>query len=205
VIEIITGERGFKVVRRDGRLMASRFDPKAEAAAWVERRLSFLDKVKTVFVLGWGSGYHVEALRAATRAKIIVIEPETAVIEAAAEIVPDVLAKVETVCVQTGRELRAARAVREGIKQSFLVLTHPASKASQPGFFRDCEAQLNGREWGALTWQWQVKEGPAFDSTPRVESQKEPLTIYDLEQTELVQNSEERERMLFKALRELVK
>jgi hypothetical protein len=51
-----------------------------------------------------------------------------------------------------------------------------------------------------------LRGGPAFDANPRIDSKNnEPLTIYDLEQTELVQSSEERERLLFKALRELVK
>ncbi len=45
---------------------------------------------------------------------------------------------------------------------------------------------------------------PDFDRTARIDGTT-GLTIHDLEQTELVQNSEEREKLLFKALRELVK
>jgi hypothetical protein len=44
-----------------------------------------------------------------------------------------------------------------------------------------------------------------LDSYPRIIASDEPLTIYDLESTELVQDSAERERMIIKALRELVK
>jgi hypothetical protein len=92
------------------------------------------------------------------------------------------------------------------VKESFIVLIHPASLALNKDLYESCRAQLLGREWGALSWQWNLRGGPAFDMNPRIDSKKqEPLTIYDLEQTELVQNSEERERLLFKALRELVK
>ncbi|MBX3021092.1 MAG: hypothetical protein KF799_05390 [Bdellovibrionales bacterium] len=204
MIETITGDKGHKVIRRAGRLLASGSDPVAEAIAWLARRRAFLDKVKTVFVLGLGSGYHVNVLLSATSAHLVVIEPDAALIEAVAAIHTFPKNRVRVECVSNSRSLRAAVSVREGVKQSFVVLAHPPSQADRKDLFADCAAQLNGRDWGSLTWQWKLKEGQMLDSTPRVDGHT-ALTIYDLEQTELVQNSEERERMLIKALRELVK
>jgi hypothetical protein len=88
---------------------------------------------------------------------------------------------------------------------SFIVMSHPASAQIAPEFYRDCRNLLLGRDWGSLNWQWSVKGHPSFDREPNNSGAGEPLTIYDLEKTELVRNSDERERMLLKALRELVK
>lgn len=205
MLELISGERGQTVIRREGRLLASRFDPVGEAQAWIARRMTFLDKVKTVFVLGLGAGYHVQALLKATPAQIFVIEPDidlTALVQTIHSFPKE---RVTIEAIQTARALRAHAAVRAAIKSSFIVLVHPASRVANADFFEECSTQLSGREWGSLTWQWNLKAGHSLDSTPRVDSTGEVLSIYDLEQTELVQNSEERERLLIKALRELVK
>lgn len=204
MIELLTNANGQTVIRRDGRLLASQVDPVAEAKAWLSRRMRFMDKVKTVFVLGMGAGYHIQVLCETTSAKIVVIEPDLEVIEAAAKIHSFPADRVLIETVQSPRGLRSAQSVRDGVRASFVVLLHPASRACDPAFYKDCQAQLTGRDWGSLNWQWKLKNGPSLDSSPRVATE-EALTIYDLEQTELVQNSEERERMLIKALRELVK
>lgn len=204
MIETLVGENGHPVIRQDGRLLASRFDPVSEARAWLGRRRDFVDKVKTIFVLGLGSGYHVQALVENTSAHIVVIEPDLQLIEAVTQIHQFAAGRVTIEPVQTARGLRASQAVRNAVKTSFTVLSHPPSNGANAQFFKDCQAQLTGRDWGSLTWQWQIKNGPALDSTPRAGGSG-TLTIYDLEQTELVQNSEERERLLVKALRELVK
>lgn len=208
MIETVLAENGSRVLRRRGRLLASRFDPKAEASAWLEKRLAFIDKIHGIFVLGLGSGYHVQALLEKTAARLLVIENSSEIIEAVSGIQKFDPKRVQIESVAKARDLRSNAAVKAMIKKSFVVLTHPASYGQEPEFFKECAAQLNGREWGALTWQWKLKGLPSLDSAPRVDAggaSADKLTIYDLEQTELVQNSEERERLLIKALRELVK
>lgn len=202
MIEKLTAANGQLILRQRGRLLASRIDPGAEAEAWLNKRRAFLDKIKGVFVLGLGGGYHVRALLKASPAQIVVIEHSREVIESLGA---DFGPRVRIEYIANARELRACESVRNLIKHSFVVLTHPPSLAQESDFYRDCAAQLNGRDWGALTWQWQLRGLPALDSSPRVQSDGGALTIYDLEQTELVQSGEERERMLIKALRELVK
>jgi hypothetical protein len=206
LIEIVDAESGDKVIRYDGRLLASRFDPKKEAQEWLNGRGDFLANVRTVIVLGLGSGHHISALLEKTGARILVLEANEEIFETGQTIQTFDPLKVRIEHVTSAKALRSSDAVKAAVKESFVVLVHPASQSLNFELFENCRAQLLGRDWGSLNWQWNLRGAPAFDANPRVDSKSEDsLTIYDLEQTELVQNSEEREKLLFKALRELVK
>jgi hypothetical protein len=205
VIETCTAQNGSLVIRVDGRLLASAVDPLAEAREWVQRRRILLAKVKSVFVLGAGSGYHVAELFIQTDANIVVIERSPELIAAVQRIQGFDAKRVQFVSVEKSAALRGQEHVRAAVAESFLVLQHGPSMAFDPEFYRDCKNQLLGREWGSLNWQWQLKGFASLDAQPKIHADESQLTIYDLEQTELVQNSSERERMLVKALRELVK
>ncbi|MGE4131755.1 MAG: hypothetical protein AB7F86_08950 [Bdellovibrionales bacterium] len=189
----------------NGRLLASRLDPYAEAEAWLDKRSLLLDRVRGVFVLGAGSGYHLQALWKRTDAQILVIEREADLARAVHSLFPESKERVEWIMAQDLSDVRTDKTVRKAIAQSFVVLEHYPSQFDHPEFYQECKRLLVGRNWGSLTWQWKLKGLPALDETPRVSQTGEPLSIYDLEQTELVQNSDEREKLLIKALRELVK
>lgn len=193
------------MVRWNGRLLASRVDPVGEARQWLESRRTFLDRVQAVFILGAGSGFHIREVLKATEARVIVIEAKSEIVEELRPRFADVAARLRFVSVQAAREARGSEFVREGLKDSFIVLEHPASMATDPDFYAECGQFLRARDWGALTWQWKLKGHPSLDSEPKIAKMDEPLSLLDLEQTELVQNSEERERLLVLALRELIK
>lgn len=53
---------GHKIISVDGVALCSTNDPTQEAAAWVERNKKTLHGIETVFVLGYGAGYHVDLL-----------------------------------------------------------------------------------------------------------------------------------------------
>lgn len=205
MIDWVTAKSGDKVIRWQGRLLASRVDPSGEAREWFLRRLSFVTKVKSIFVLGAGSGFHLVELARRTPARILIIEPEMEIVDAVKPLIAEFGARVSWLSVGSARELRAIADVRTAVAASFVVLEHPPSLSLDRGFYRECSAQLLGRDWGSLSWQWKLKGFADLDSQPRINSVEEPLTIYDLDQCELVQDSAERERMLIKALRELVK
>lgn len=205
MIETVRAESGDNVLRFQGRLLASRFDPRREASKWVLTRGRFIDKVQTVFVLGLGSGYHISELLKATSAKIIVLEASTDIIEAVAPEGDLANKRVSIHHVSSAKSLRRLDAVKSAVKKSFVVLAHPPSRSLFSELYSDIQSQLVARDWGSLNWQWKMRGGPDFNKTARIDGEEQPLTIFDLEQTELVKNSEERERMLFKALRELVK
>lgn len=205
MIEIVSTESGEKVLRFKGRLLASRFDPTREAKEWIESRQCFLKDVRTVFVLGFGSGHHVLELLNSTRAKIIVLEANEEILNIGSKIHKFDESRVSFYHVSNARSLRRIEAVKSAVTKSFIVLTHAPSFALSAEVYKEFSAQLLGRDWGSLSWQWKLRNAPEFDRTARIDAGGEPLSLHDLEQTELVQNSEERERILFKALRELVK
>lgn len=205
MIEVIDAANGEKVIRYEGRLLASRFNPGQEARDWIAGRPEFLDKVRTIIVLGMASGHHVAELVAKTTAKILVIDTNELILSTAQVVHHFSADRVIFEHVRQARDLRASAQVKKAVQESFVVLVHPTSILLDRTAYEDCRAQLLGRDWGALNWQWKLRNGPSFDTNARVGSDREALTIYDLEQTELVQNSEERERLLFRALRELVK
>lgn len=205
MIEVVKTPDGLEVFRFEGRLLASRFDPRGEAKQWLDARTEFIDRVKTIFVLGLGCAYHVEEILERTQARVVVLEPCLEIIEATSRRAYALNPRVRIERVESLRALRANVSVREGLKTSFVVLTHPSSAQSEPDLIKSLREHLLGRGWGALNWQWQLKSNKDLDGVPRVAPETETLTIYDLDQTELVQNSEARERMLLKALRELVK
>lgn len=206
MIEWQDAKSGARVPRWKGRLLASRLDPEAEARDWFLRRTSFVERVKTVIVLGVGGGFHISEILRRTSASVVVVEPEA---ELGLAVMPALIEKfgerVKMVCVQRAADLRNNDQVRSALGSSFIVLEHPASVAGSREFFSECAGQLIAREWGTLTWQWKLKGFPDLDSQPKVSRCEEPLTIYDIENTELVRDSAEREKMIFKALRELVK
>lgn len=206
MIEIVDAANGEKVIRFGGRLLASRFNPRREAREWIDRRPEFLEKVRTVIVLGMASGHHIAELIGRTEAKILVIDTHEPLLTAGQNLHMFPANRVVFEHVKSARELRASAQVKKAVLGSFVVLMHPASILLDGKIYEECRAQLLGRDWGALTWQWKLRNGPGFDTNSRIDATSDtPLTIYDLEQTELVQNSEEREKLLFKALRELVK
>lgn len=209
MVEWVDAANGDKVIRFDGRLLASRFDPRKEAGEWLDSRPEFLAKVRTIIVLGMGAGYHVAELLERTGRekgpKILVIETNEKILNAGQMLHQFPANRVIFEQVRSARALRASVQVKKAVAESFVVLAHPASMVNDQKLFEECRLQLLGRDWGALSWQWKLRNAPDFDANSRIDMRSQPLTIHDLEQTELVSNSEERERMLFKALRELVK
>ncbi len=205
MIDWVIAKSGDKVIRWQGRLLASRVDPAGEAREWFSRRLPFASKVKSIFAMGGGSGFHILELCRRTSAQILVLEPESEIVEGIRPKLAEFASRICWLSVGSARELRAIPEVRSAVGSSFIVLEHPASVSLDRGFYRECSAQLMGRDWGSLSWQWKLKGFADLDSETWITSNNEALTIYDLEQCELVQDSAERERMLLKALRELVK
>lgn len=207
MIETLTARSGCKVLRYKGKLLSSAVDPVGEAEEWLKRRLTLLARVKTVFVLGAGSGYHIEEVCRQTSARVIVIEKDSALTSAVQEIHGFNAIQIRFEEIEGTRDLRASETIRQAVAESFLVLEHAASVAAHPEFYAEIKNQLLGRDWGSLTWQWQLKDLAPLDSQAKIHGAalNEPLTIYDLDKTELVQDSAEREKMLLKALRELVK
>ncbi len=71
--ELVTGRSGATTVAIDGIQLASAYDPKREARRVVDEVLA--ESPDLIVLIGFGLGYHVEAIRERTAAPIIVYEP----------------------------------------------------------------------------------------------------------------------------------
>ncbi|MCB0347511.1 MAG: hypothetical protein KDD37_01685, partial [Bdellovibrionales bacterium] len=68
-------EKGVAIPYIEGKPLCSKVNPEREASAWAEKVVSRLySTTDAIFVLGYGAGYHIEALKKLTQHKIIVFE-----------------------------------------------------------------------------------------------------------------------------------
>lgn len=205
MIEWIEAESGEKVIRCDGRLLASRYNPGQEARDWLARRRVFVSSVKTVFILGAGSGHHIRAVAQATEAQIIVIELRNDLVEAVRPLLSEFKDRIVFTSALTARDVRASEDIRKGLQNSFVILEHPASVHLDIEAYKDISTWLRARDWGPLNWQWKLKGLSPLDAQPKLLTSEKPLTILDLDDCDLVKGGVEKERLLLMALRELVK
>jgi len=202
MIEVLRAACGADVLKQDGRLLASRHAPGEESRAWLARRMSLLQNVKTLFVLGAGSGYHIREIVQTCEAQVIVVENNAEVVTAVERLQQFAAERVQFVVVSSLKDLRAHEVVRKSLVGSYLVLDWPASFSTNRTFFTDCRQFLLGRDWGSLTWQWQLRGFAPLFSQPRAGQSEKPLSIVDLDSADHLST---REGLLIKALRELVK
>ncbi len=62
MLDEVRSKSGHRVLRCEGRLLASREDPVREAIRWVESNRKYFRDRKSVIVLGVGCAYHLELL-----------------------------------------------------------------------------------------------------------------------------------------------
>ena len=188
-----------EVARLNGRLLASRVDPVGEAKRWVERRRPFLNRVRGIFVLGIGSGYHVAELARETKAKILVIERHT---ELARTVTGTELwrnSRAQSVVAQSLTELWSNELLRFMVESSYLVLSHQPSRAAFPKFYAAAEKRLIARDPKSLRWLMELRGETAVPNMPT----SGPLSIHHLVAAD--QSAQARRDMPAHALRGLVK
>lgn len=205
MIEWVEAASGDKVIRCDGRLLASRYYPVQEAGDWFARRRSFVATVKTVFILGAGSGYHILEVAKNSTAQIVVVEMREDLIQAVKPLLSEVSERITFVQCNSAREIRSNERIRQGLQNSFVLLEHPASLQFDLDAYKEISTWLRARDWGPLNWQWKLKGFAPLDSQPKLLTSANPLTILDLDDCDAVNKGSDRERLFILALRELVK
>ncbi len=80
-----TTPEGHPTLSSEGVLLHSRHAPVREAASWAARQLEGRDQgaAETAVILGFGLGYHLESLAPAWPGRIVVVEPDDALLRAA--------------------------------------------------------------------------------------------------------------------------
>ena len=81
----VASAAGAPTLEVDGVLLHNRHDPVREARRWTETQVARLGAARaaTAVVLGFGLGHHVEALAAAWDGRIVVVEPDDALLRTA--------------------------------------------------------------------------------------------------------------------------
>jgi spore maturation protein CgeB len=121
---------GSPTLAADGVLLHNRRAPEREARAWVARHGEALARgASTAVVFGFGLGYHIEALADAWDGRIVVVEPDTALLRAAfaTRDLARVLARVELALQPLGDATIA------GWETPVALLAHRPSLLRSPG------------------------------------------------------------------------
>ena len=93
MIEIETAKTGQPVLKKNGRLLSSAFQPAQEACAWADRQLKDAKPDELILVLGIGSGHHVaELLGRRPEGSVTVVECDAELARRAREIRPEIAA-----------------------------------------------------------------------------------------------------------------
>ncbi len=82
MFEVVSARSGDEVVKLDGRLLSSKYDPKKEASSFVDSLSVDLEKFEYIFLIGASSGYEIRCLLDRHKSlKIVVFEENTALVE----------------------------------------------------------------------------------------------------------------------------
>lgn len=136
----------------DGRHLSSAINPTREAHQWVSHHQSQWKDRESVIVLGLGCGYHVRALKAATAAQVLVLEPDLGVIKSALRVHPFDLQESQIFRLEDASSLRRHPALQEATKRSYCVLTHEPSAFLYRELFGTAKQFLLGRQREGLIW-----------------------------------------------------
>lgn len=143
MIESALAKNGSLIYLKDGKYLASSFDPQKEAEAWYNNCKSRVKYAQTLFVLGLGAGYHIQVLsRELPQAKIVVVEPDQKLVDIYQSTNS---VKLEIVCEQEWRRLFQYSSVSSGTQDKYAVLLHPPSLNVEKEFFSQAYKYLLAR------------------------------------------------------------
>lgn len=134
MIEVVQAKNGSPVLVKNGKYLASSFDPQKEAETWWSTCHRLAKKCEQVFILGLGSGYHVEvALRELPHASITVIECDANVVAKNANKFRQ--GNLKIIHESDWRKLYQNPSIADKVQSSYAVLSHPPSLSVECDFF----------------------------------------------------------------------
>lgn len=159
MIREILAKSGDTVLEWNGRLLASKFDPKAEARKWAENIDEVCSRSRTIFVLGAGSGPALElVLEMCPGSRVIVLSTQEEIVGFWRERTKALAGanRLHFLVVRVGDDLLKNELIREALQHSFFVLDHPSARIENPHFFQEAKALLVGRTGAGFSRQTQV-------------------------------------------------
>jgi hypothetical protein len=206
LIEISVARTGASVLKRDGRFLASAFDPIQEAAKWAEQVHKEVATDAAVIVVGVGSGYHVAALKSLRpKCEILALDNSPEVVSQALKICPALLPNdvlVEPDWLKLPNHARFCD-VACGV---YGVANHGPSLQIDPAYFTAVDRLLRGRD--KLSFLVLLKARPellaSLDPQEISAIGEEAVSIKTIRRLFSPAGSASRERRLWRVLEELV-
>jgi spore maturation protein CgeB len=140
-LETCQSRTGTPVFKAGDVTLHSLYNPQAEASQWAAR---LPDVARPCVVLGFGNGYHLEALNTEP---VIVVEPDLGLLHKALAVrdLRTVLQSVELLCPTTA-EQAVEQIIQRCPTQDFTVLVHQPSLRMNPTFFDELAERLEARQ-----------------------------------------------------------
>jgi hypothetical protein len=146
VIEWIKTASGESTLRFRGKFLASSIDPVKDGKVWASRQMSVLQGLRSVFVLGSGSGHHLIALKnLRPDLRVLALETNKELLEATRSQLRVALLGIELTYAKNLSELLLVPSVREALRSSYAVVLGPSATITDPDGYKTMAADLNGR------------------------------------------------------------
>lgn len=146
MIIVERSREGRRVLRKDGRLLASSMDPIKEAGTWADQALEGLEPNETLVVLGLGCGYHVEAaLALRPDLSLLVIERDEQIARWASEFCPSI-PRFDVIVEPDWMRLGESGRVRDVLCGVFRMRPHLPSVLADREYYGRAERFFLGRD-----------------------------------------------------------
>ena len=178
--EIVVGRRGVATVVHRGIQLASAYDPRKEGERIAAKAVE--SNPDLIVVVGFGLGYHVEAIRAKSAAQLIVYEPSAIRMRAALSVRPSLMILADQHLDLASEPTRLFRLIEARYAPGLKVHVdiHPPTVALAPEATREAVAQISRakdyldisigtrvrdlKTWGDMTMQnaGSILKSPSF-------------------------------------------
>jgi hypothetical protein len=149
---------GHPVLILNGKLLASKFDPIAEAQKWVAQLTPLSAESAVQFVLGAGSGYALVALaNKFPQSQIIAFTTQPEIIKFWQEELKNetALARIAFVHLTSAEDFAASPLLFDVIEKTFVVHEHPSALVENSVHFKSLKEVLLGRTYTSFRAQAQ--------------------------------------------------
>lgn len=211
MLEIDLAKNGHRILRKNGRLLASSVDPIREAQVWADHVCSIIEPHELIIVLGLGCGYHIEELQTRRpQNQLFVIDSDPELLSQVHMICPKV-SMVNVLIEANWNELIGSQTFRDAIGGVYRIVKHGPSCQIDEEYFKCVEGLLLGRE--KISFLYLMKTRPELLSILDPEKitqimeqpDNEAISIKTLSQMFASNSMVRRERRIWRVLEELVK
>lgn len=206
MITIEVARSGDPILKKDGRALASTFDPKKEASDWVDKAVQSADPRDTLVILGLGSGYHVaELANRRSRQPLLVVECDSEITAKAREIHPD-LHQITIVCEPEWRRLQEYGPIQDTLGNCFKLFEHGPSLHLHREYFQNVVRFFIGRDVESFLLQLKTRPDlyALFDSYRIGAIRDEVISVKTIQSLFKPEAGNSTERRLWRVLEELV-